>query len=238
MSSLVQGDATAGAEEDAHRAARWAMAAQLLRRVTVALLMVVPMAMYAAALAESSRAVGWGLLVVVALAVWFAADAVQVRAGWHVLPDQHLPRRRDVALLAGVDVVGAVLLIAGFGAVSEAVGQVPALSAVPGAFLLYELAWFCSAAAIGAVVKVLPTRREAARAGRGGRQQGLVRRTRVGVWVLAPVHLAFAVATLLVAQARALPEVRADDLVFSALAAAALLAAPPLLRQGLSALRR
>lgn len=50
---------------------------------------------------------------------------------------------------------------------------------------------------------------------------GLARRTRVRrVWALAPVHLGIAVAALLVAQARALPEVQADDLAFSVLAAA------------------
>ncbi|GAB3469877.1 hypothetical protein AB1207_22270 [Kineococcus endophyticus] len=237
MSTVMHGGAEAdAAQEDARRAARWALGAQLLRRVSVALLMVVPMGMYAAALADSSRAVGWVLLMLAAAAVWLAADAVQVRAGWHVVPGQQLPRRRDVALLAAVDVVGAVLLIVGFAVVSGAVGQVPALSAVPGAFLLYELAWFCAAAVVGALVKVL-ARGAGARPGHAGRG-GLARRTRVRVWVLAPVHLGIAVAALLVAQAWALPEVQADDLAFSMLAAAALLAALPLLRRGLAAVHR
>ena len=152
MSTVTRGNGAVEAEEDARRAARWALGAQLLRRVTVALLMVAPMAMHAMALAESSRAVGWVLLVVMALGVWFAADAVQVHAGWHVLPGQRLPRRGDVALLAGVDVAGAAALIAGLAVLPKTADQVPAVSAVPGGILLYGLAWFCGGAAVVSVV--------------------------------------------------------------------------------------
>lgn len=204
--------------DDVRVARRLMLASRVLRRAVVLFLLVVPMAMYAVSLAESSRAVGWGLLLVLALAGWWSADALSVRAGWHAVPGQRRSRVGDEVLLAMIDLGGAAALAVAFGWLGDHSERVPDLASVPGAFLLYELAWLAAASALMAVVASV-------------RSLGSENR-----W-LAPMHLTIAVGAFSVAESRALPDTTADDLVFSLFLAVVLLLGPVVLRRVLAAVR-